>query len=112
MARADGCQDPILIAIRFMQYYLNPASAADRQRLRSLFGERARTVDLARVDQDFHHLDREVMSKYASNLRNAVPDGGFPESRVTDVQYLQDNELSACDDLGRLLARIYQSILR
>jgi hypothetical protein len=112
MAHTDGRQDRMLIAMRFMRYYADPSSAADRQRLRSLFDERARTVDLGRVDQAFHHLDREVMSKYASNVRNAAPNGGFPESEVTDVRYLQDDEASTCDDLRHLLARIYQRILR
>jgi hypothetical protein len=62
--------------------------------------------------QAFHHLDREVMSKYPSNVRNAAPNGGFPESEVTDVRYLQDDEASTCEDLRHLLARIYQRILR
>jgi hypothetical protein len=94
MAHTDGRQDRMVIAMRFMRYYADPSSAADRQRLRSLFDERARSVDLGRVDQAFHHLDREVMSKYASNVRNAAPNGGFPESEVTDVRYLQDDEAS------------------
>lgn len=110
MAHADGRQDRMLIATRFMRYYSDPASAADRQRLRSLFGDMAHTVDLARVDQAFLHMDRELMSKYALNVRNAAPNGGFPESGVTNVQCLRDSEALACDDLRHLLARIYQSL--
>jgi hypothetical protein len=111
MTEADRRPDRTLIATRFMQYYSDPASTEDRRQLSALFGERARTIDLAPVDQAFHLLDQEVMSKYAVNVRNAAPNGGFPESGVTHVQYLQDSEALACDDLRRLLERIWQSIL-
>jgi hypothetical protein len=40
MAHANGRQNPMLTAIRFMEYYRDPASAPDRERLRSLFAER------------------------------------------------------------------------
>jgi len=110
VAGADRRQDRTSIATRFMRYYSDPASEADRRRLSALFGERARTVDLARVDRAFLHLDREVMSKYALNVSNAGPNGGFPESGVTDVQYVQESEALACDDFRQLLARIYERI--
>jgi hypothetical protein len=112
LADADRPQDPTFISTRFMGYYLDPGSAADRRRLRALFDAMARTVDLAGVDRDFDHLDREMMTRYALNVRNAAPNGGFPESNVTGVQYLQDSEALACDDFRHLLARIYQRIVR
>jgi hypothetical protein len=111
MASADRREDRLFVATRFMRYYASPASAADRRRLRAVFDARARTIDLARVDEAFRHLDRELMSRYALNVKNAAPNGGFPQSRVTCVQFLQDSEAVACDELRQLLERIYRSVL-